>query len=162
MLYSSFNHPADSALIWKYGPDAQIITVGSTSGDATAPSKFAPLSWNEFSRDLIVAAHFSPVVGIYSLPGCVQRGYLPRLRIIDWAQPVTIQSSAIRIVALLRARIQAVLWTLSHLAHLAAAILLLDAACFTGTDDSRLPTQANTSPETETLYSLLRLLSLVF
>jgi hypothetical protein len=83
MLYSSFNHPADSALIWKYGPDAQIITVGSTSGDATAPSKFAPLSWNEFSRDLIVAAHFSPVVGIYSLPGCVQRGYLPRLRIID-------------------------------------------------------------------------------
>jgi hypothetical protein len=32
MLYTSFNQSLDSALIWVYGPDAQGIAVGSTTG----------------------------------------------------------------------------------------------------------------------------------
>ena len=33
MLYSSFNHRADSAVIWQYGPSAQLIVVGSVAGE---------------------------------------------------------------------------------------------------------------------------------
>jgi hypothetical protein len=34
------------------------------------------LSWDEFSKDLITASHFTHIVGIYSLSGCVQQGFL--------------------------------------------------------------------------------------
>jgi hypothetical protein len=77
MLYSSFNHRADSAVIWQYGPSAQIIVVGTTSGDNQPGSKYVPLSFEELEHDLIVAAHFSPVVGIYNLEASVRRGFLP-------------------------------------------------------------------------------------
>ena len=126
MLYSSFNHVADSGLIWEYGPKAQAIVIGSTRGDPSLSARFAPLNWNEFTRDLIVASHFTSVVGIYSLEGCVQQGYLARLRTMNWLQPVTIRGEAIRTVALLRARIQAALWSLSHLVYLAVSIIILD------------------------------------
>ena len=33
MLYSSYDRIADSALIWQYGPSAQLIVVGVTAGD---------------------------------------------------------------------------------------------------------------------------------
>src|SRR5215469_658321 len=71
MLYTSFNHPVGAGIIWQYGPDAQVIAVGSTamSGDAAMDAKFPPLSWDEFSRDLIVARHFSGMVGVYNLDG---------------------------------------------------------------------------------------------
>ena len=130
MLYSSFNHAADSGLLWEYGPDAGAIAIGTTSGDSAVPAEFGPLNWTEFSRDLIVASRFTRVVGIYSLEGCVQRGYLARLRSMNWAQPVTIEHEGIRTVALLRTRIQAVLWMLSHVLYIAAAVLVLDACAW--------------------------------
>ncbi len=126
MLYSSFNPAVDSALVWKYGPDAQAIAIGTTSGDPEPSAKFAPLNWDELSRDLIVASHLTSVVGIYSLEGCVRRGYLARLKTIRWDQAVTIQAAAIKAVTLLRARIQTVLWTVSHLPYFVAVILVLD------------------------------------
>jgi hypothetical protein len=36
MQYSSFNRTADSALIWQYGPSAQLIVVGITDSDPAA------------------------------------------------------------------------------------------------------------------------------
>jgi hypothetical protein len=126
MTYTSFNHAIDSALIWEYGPDAQILTVGSTAGDTQPGAGFGPLTWREFTRDLIVAAHFSRVVGVYSLEGCVRQGYLPLLRNMNWGQSVTIPEEADRKVIRLRARIQAVLWTGSHLPYFVAAIVILD------------------------------------
>ena len=68
MTYTSFNHAIDSALIWEYGPETQALAVGSTAGDAQPGARFAPLSWDEFSHDVMVARHFSPIVGVYSLP----------------------------------------------------------------------------------------------
>jgi hypothetical protein len=126
MLYSSFNHAAGSALIWSYGPDAQAIVVGVTNGGPEVPAKFAPLNWDELSSDLIVASHFCSVVGIYNLEGCVRRGYLSRLKTIDWAQSVTISANAVRTIILFRARIQAVLWTASHLWYFIVLIVLID------------------------------------
>jgi len=126
MTYSSFNHPIDSALIWAYGPEAQVMVVGSTAGDSEPGGKFGPLSWDELTHDVIVASHFSPVVGVYSLEGCVRQGFLSRLKTMNWGQSFTIPAEANRKVIQLRSRIQAALWTGSHLPYFAAAVLLLD------------------------------------
>ena len=127
MLYSSFNRAADSALIWQYGPSAQIIAVGITAGDPQPDTPMGPLSWEELSHDVIVASHFSPVVGIYNLEGSVHRGLLPRLEGLDWNQPVIISADQNRRMIHFRARVQAALWTLSRLPYFALAILLADA-----------------------------------
>jgi hypothetical protein len=123
MVYTSFNHRLDSALIWVYGPDAQAIAVGVTSGSTTAP-RFTPLNWEDFSRDLIVASHFSHTVGVYNLGGCVQQGFLPRLKTMNWNQSVEIPGDSIRKARQLRARIQRALWLVAHLPYFAAAILI--------------------------------------
>ena len=85
MLYGSFNHQTGAGMLWAYGPAAQAVAVGSTarSGDAATDARLPPLDWDEFPRDLIVAAHFARTVGVYSLEGCVQQGFLPRLRTMD-------------------------------------------------------------------------------
>ncbi|HEY6290714.1 MAG TPA: hypothetical protein VI455_04020 [Terriglobia bacterium] len=127
MLYSSFNRAADSALIWQYGPSAQLIVVGITAGDPQPDARMGPLSWEELSHDVIVASHFSPVVGIYNLEGSVHRGFLPRLKALDWNQPVSISADQNRQAIRFRARVQAALWTLSRLPYFALAILLADA-----------------------------------
>ena len=126
MTYTSFNRAIDSALIWAYGPEAQILVVGSTAGGPEAGAKFAPLRWNELSRDALVASHFSRVVGVYSLEGCVHQGSLPRLRAMDWGQTVTIPAEARRKVIQLRARIQAALWTGSHLGYFVVVLVVGD------------------------------------
>lgn len=123
MLYTSFNREIDSALIWGYGPDAQIVAVGSTNGSDSDP-KFVPLNWEEFSRDLIVANHFSHVVGVYSLEGCIRQGYLSRLKTVNWNESVTIPAESVRRVVRLRVRIQRVLWIGSHLLYFIAAIVI--------------------------------------
>jgi hypothetical protein len=129
MTYTSFNHTMDSALIWEYGQEAQILSVGSTAGDP-ADKRFGPLNWQEFSHDVLVASHFSPVVGVYSLEGCVRLGFLSRLRQMSWNQPVTIPTEAHRKVIQLRNRIQAALWTGSHLLYFVTAILIVNGWLF--------------------------------
>jgi hypothetical protein len=123
MIYTSFNQRLDSALIWVYGPDAQAIAIGSTSGPE-APPQFTPLHWTEFSRDLIVASHFSHVVGVYNLQGAVQQDFLPRLKTMDWNQSVDIPAESIRKATEFRARIQRVIWLAAHLPYFVAAILI--------------------------------------
>lgn len=124
MIYTSFNHSLDSAMIWAYGRDAQAIAVGSTSG-SDSDSQFVPLNWDEFSRDLIVASHFSRVIGVYNLQGCAQQGFLPRLKTLNWNETVTIPAGSIRKATQLRARIQRILWIGSHLPYFVAALLIL-------------------------------------
>lgn len=128
MLYSSFHRSADSALIWEYGPSAQYIAVGITAGNPQPGKRMGPLTWEELSHDVIVASHFSPVVGIYNLEGSVHRGLLPRLQALDWHQPVTISADEIRQMIRFRARVQAALWTLQRLPLFVLAILLADAS----------------------------------
>jgi hypothetical protein len=127
MLYSSFHRSADSALIWQYGPLAQLIAVGITPGDPQPGTRMGALSREELSHDVIAASHFSPVVGIYNLEGCVRRGLLARLKTLDWNQTVVISADQNREVIRFRARVQATLWTLSRLPYFALAILLADA-----------------------------------
>ena len=126
MIYSSYNRSADSGLIWQYGPSAQLVAVGVTPGDPQPDARMGPLTWEELSHDVIVASHFSPVVGIYNLDGSVRRGFLQRLKDLDWDQPVIISADQNRQVIRFRARVQAALWTLSRLPYFALAILLAD------------------------------------
>lgn len=62
MGYSSFNHAAGGGVPLMYGPRTETLAVGTTSDDKAAG--LTRLSWEEFSRDLIVAAHFSRMVGV--------------------------------------------------------------------------------------------------
>lgn len=119
----------DSALIWQYGPSAQLIVLGITAGDPQPDMRMGPLSCEELSHDVIVASHSSPVVGIYNynLEGSVRRGFRLRLKALDWNQPVIIAADQNRQVIHFRAQVQAALWTLSRLPHFALAILLADA-----------------------------------
>jgi hypothetical protein len=122
MLYTSFARPLGAAIIWTLGPDAQAISIGSTDGDPGATP--APLNWSEFSRDLIVAGHFSHLIGVYNLEGCVRQGFLPRLKTMDWSQSVSIPADAIRTADRHRRMLGAVLWISSHLLYLVVVFLL--------------------------------------
>jgi len=127
MLYTSFVHQFGAAQIWQYAPSAQIIAVGSTatSGDAKVDAQYPPLSWKEFSRDLIVAHHFSPIVGVYSLEGCVHQGFIPKLKTMDWTQTVVIPADSLKQAAQAKNGIHAVLWLGSHLIYFIVAFLLV-------------------------------------
>jgi hypothetical protein len=124
MVYTSFHQSLDSALIWVYGPDAQAIAVGSTTGPTSDPH-FARLNWEEFSRDLMVANHFSHVIGVYNLEGCVRQGFLARLKSVNWNESVTISAESVRRATQLRVRVQRVLWIVSNLPFFLAAILVV-------------------------------------
>ena len=92
-------------MIWVYGPDAQAIAVGSATGPTSDPH-FARLNWEEFSRDLMVAKHFSHVIGVYNLEGCVRQGFLARLKNVSWIESDTISGESVRRAMQLRARVQ--------------------------------------------------------
>jgi hypothetical protein len=124
MLYTSFNAALDSALIWAYGPEAQAIAVGSTTGSDADP-RFHPLNWEEFSRDLLVAHHFASTVGVYSLEGCVNQGFLDRLKTMNWNQPVLIPGDAVVNAERFRVRVQRAIWIGSHLPYIAGLIAVL-------------------------------------
>ena len=124
MLYTSVARPVGAGMIWSIGPRAQAIAIGSTEGDSAAGSGVGPLNWDEFSRDLIVASHFSHLIGVYDLEGCVRQGFLPRLKTFNWSQSVTIPAEALQKADRLHRVLQLVLWIGDHLVYLIAILLL--------------------------------------
>jgi hypothetical protein len=122
MLLTSYAHPPGAAIIWTLGPEAQAIAIGVTDGDPNANP--APLNWSEFSRDLIVASHFTHVIGVYNLEGCVRQGFLPRLKAMDWSQSVTIPADAVRGADHRVLMLVLLLWISSHLLYLVVVLLL--------------------------------------
>ncbi len=127
MLYTSLSEPFGAALIWAYGAEAQVVAVGSTalSGDPALDAKYPPLTWEKFSRDLRVARHLTPVVGVYSLEGCVRQGFMPKLRTMDWAEPVVISGASVEQATQFRFAVRVALWVVSRLLYFVAAFLLV-------------------------------------
>lgn len=125
MLYTTDARPAGAGMIWMLGQGAQGIVVGSTDGDLPAGSGSGPLSWDEFSRDLIVASHFSTHIGVYDLEGCVRQGFLPRLETMDWNQSVVIPAASLHRAERLHFLIRSLLWISAHLLYLAGIAVLL-------------------------------------
>jgi len=129
MLYTSLSEPFGAALIWAYGPEAQLVAVGSTnlSGDPALDARYPPLTWEKFSRDLRVARHFSRRVGVYSLEGCVRYGFIPKLMTMDWSEPVTIPAESIRQATGFRTIVRIALWIASRLVYVIVAFVLIAA-----------------------------------
>jgi hypothetical protein len=125
MLYSSFA-PTNlgAGIIWAFGRNVQAIAIGSTEGDPKASIAARPLDWAEFSRELIVASHFSHTVGVYNLEGCVRQGFLARLRTMDWSQSVLVPVESIKNAEMRERGALVVLWITSLLPWVAAILLL--------------------------------------
>ena len=121
MLYTSYARPVGAAMIWSLGAHARGIAIGSTDGDQAAGIGNGPLQWQEFSRDLIVASHFTNKIGVYDLEGCVHQGFLPHLVTMDWSQSVSMPAESIRRAARIGFMIRAVLWFGSNLVYLILA-----------------------------------------
>ena len=125
ILYSSFVPSIGAGMIWSLAPDAQAIAIGITQADPNAGADGIPLDWDEFSRDLLVASHFSHIVGMYNLEGCVQQGFLARLKTMNWSQTVLIAAGSIRRANTVRRVVSAVLWSLTLLPIIIIIALLL-------------------------------------
>jgi hypothetical protein len=99
MLYSThfkllLGSDLDGAFVHSYGQHADGIAVGSTGGGFLDPLKgtVAPrMTLKMFVRDLRIAAQYADAVHVFSLEGCVERGWLPELAAIDWQTPVIVR-----------------------------------------------------------------------
>jgi hypothetical protein len=123
MAYSSFNHAAGGGIPLLYGPQTQTLAVGTTLDDKAAG--LAALTWEEFSRDLVVASHFSHLVGIYSLEGCIRQGFLPRMIALDWSQTVTIPAEQVTAAEKFDRHLRHAIWIFSRLPYIVIGLLLL-------------------------------------
>lgn len=75
------------ALIDSYGPQADGIGVGAVAGSGDGDA-LPSLSWDALERDLILAAHHTDTMYVYSLEGCAERGLIQRIARVDWdAEP---------------------------------------------------------------------------
>ncbi len=125
MLYTTSARRVGAAMIWSLGRNAWGITVGSTDGLGTPGQGNGPLDWTEFSRDLIVASHFTPHIGVYNLEGCIRQGFLPRLLAMNWSQTVVIPAAQAQRAERIGWLSRSVLWVGSNLICLVAAALIL-------------------------------------
>lgn len=126
MLYTSYARNVGAAMIWSLGPHAQSIAIGSTDGPMPAGSGIGPLNWDEFSRDLLVASHFSHDIGVYNLEGCVRQGFLPRIETMNWNGSVLIPAASVTRAQRMGKALRTALWIGSRsLYFLAAALLML-------------------------------------
>jgi hypothetical protein len=128
MLYTSFMRRfGGPALLWSYARDAEIIGIGSTGGgvDVGGADKVLPLSWEELTRDLLLAKLARKDIHIFSLEGCVRQGFLKRLKDFDWTQTITPPSDRAARINLVRKALRAVLWLLVHPLPIIIALLAL-------------------------------------
>lgn len=123
MLYTTLL-PGGQAALWSYAPDARAIGVGSTGGGVDSHPK---LSMDDLARDLLLAHCWTDDIYIFSLEGCVEKGFLARLRDFDWSQAVAAPFAAAGQVDRLRAGLRGALWTSTHPAVLLAIPTLIAA-----------------------------------
>ncbi len=141
MLYTSHMlrgrlEPMGGAYIRSYGQHADGIAIGVTGGGvvldpltgATAPR----MTLESFRRDLRVAAEYTDAVHIFSLEGCVERGWMAEIDAIDWDAPLRLRRRHLAQMWLIRNGIGTLLWAsrygvtaLGWLGWLVAGSLLL-------------------------------------
>jgi hypothetical protein len=84
MLYSSYLGRLGAR---GYFADAGAIALGVTGGGVnagTAAEAARVLTWERFEDDLRAAAAHAGEVYVFSLEGCVEQSFLPRLEAFDW------------------------------------------------------------------------------
>ncbi len=73
-----------SALIAVYGPSADALAVGSSSGSE------AILRWEDLRRDLLLAAAYTDIIYVATLERCIANGFLERIATLNWNESVRI------------------------------------------------------------------------
>lgn len=110
MLYSSFMGNPDG-LIKIYGIDLKLeaVAIGSTGGgvDTTLPT----LTYEQLVHDLNVAAKQSKEIHIFSLEGCVRKGYLAKLVDYKYDSSVVLDAKQIQSIK----KVQTIFRTVSTL-----------------------------------------------
>lgn len=116
MLYSSFTRPWGQGMLWSYGPESEVIAVGSTGGGVELDGvlDIPPLNWAELQTDLLLANQHTPFIYIFSLEGCVGQNFLPLLADFDWHQPVQVPYRAAQKAEEVRKTLRRALWVLSR------------------------------------------------
>ena len=114
--YTSFLRPYGPGILWSYARGAQSVGVGVTGGgvELGGMEGIPPLDWDEFSRDLRLARHWTDDIHVFSLEGCVSQGFLTRLKAFDWGEPVTPPLEMVSQVERLRTALRGVLWASAH------------------------------------------------
>ncbi len=90
MLYSSLFGALGPGLVPHFGARARAVGLGSTGGGVDPLPK---LDWPTLRRDLLLAARVCDDLSIFSLEGCVEQGFLPRLAELDWDAEVSAPST---------------------------------------------------------------------
>ncbi|NJN65724.1 MAG: hypothetical protein HC884_02930 [Chloroflexaceae bacterium] len=87
-LPGHFRHDQDigGSLIASYGPSADGIGIGSTRihPERCLKKRWPPLSWDELKREVLLAARYTDMIYLFSFEGCVEQGWLSRLKTLDW------------------------------------------------------------------------------
>lgn len=129
MIYTHALRPHGAGILASYAPQAQAVALGVTGGGVQADGLpvAPPLTWDEFSRDLRLAWSWCDRLYIFSLEGCVQQGFLERLKTFTWDQPILLPQEARAVIDGWRSTLVSALWLLERLplflAALAAAII---------------------------------------
>jgi len=132
MVYTSFVRSIGPGLLWSYGRDAPAggggVAVGSTGGGVNIDQPPA-LTWTELVRDLRLARQWNDEIFVFSLEGCVERGYLPHLGGLDWDAPISLPLRQSQRVDAARRAVRGLLWASAHpsvvLSGLALAVALV-------------------------------------
>lgn len=114
MLYSSFFRPHGHSILWSYAQRAEAIGIGNTGGGIQmgALENVPYLTWDEFATDLRLARRSGKPVYVFSLEGCVQQGFLPRLVTFDWQAEVALPRTAL--VSAGRSGLRGLLWAVER------------------------------------------------
>lgn len=115
MLYTSLLTDHGDTFLWSYAPEADAVGVGITGGgvDVADVLEMAPLSWDQFARDLRLCVMQNKPVHIFSLEGCVEQGFLSRLNTFDWDLPAPIPANLGQVRGM-RTGLAALLWTVER------------------------------------------------
>lgn len=116
MLYSSFFRPYGVAVLCNYACQADAVAVGITGGgvEIEGMSHKAPLSWEELSQDLRLAARHCRDLHIFSLEGCVAQGFMEPLLRLDWTQPADQPHILTGVLMIARLLSHGLLWLTNH------------------------------------------------
>jgi hypothetical protein len=136
MIFTSALRPYGPGVLWNYARECSTLEPGIKTRRARRRARFAgtpaigvgstgggmdidfvdkrPLEWLEFARDLRYAWHWCNDIYIFSLEGCLQHGYLARLKEFNWEGPLLYPTQQSILVGRWRRFLRSILWVSAH------------------------------------------------
>jgi hypothetical protein len=126
MIYTSFVRPNGPGILASYAPQAQAVALGVTGGGVHGEGVPVqpPLTWNELAADLRLAWSWCDRLYIFSLEGCVQQGFLEKLKSFAWDQPILLPQDAKTQIDAWRGTLSSALWLLERLPYFLVGLLV--------------------------------------